>query len=76
MSEADKRGYEAYVEGTVLGRKVYERYGFVVMCNIRRICCPFPTGIEPDYIVLRRIYLSTGKLVASSLRAPSQAAIK
>ena len=29
--EADKRGLEAYVEGTHLGRKVYERYGFVVM---------------------------------------------
>ena len=29
--EADKRGLEAYVEGTYLGRKVYERYGFGVM---------------------------------------------
>lgn len=31
IQEADRRGYEAYVEGTFLGRKVYERYGFVVM---------------------------------------------
>ncbi len=31
IREADKRGYEAYVEGTFLGRGVYERYGFVVM---------------------------------------------
>lgn len=29
--EADKRGCEAYVEGTYLGRRVYERYGFAVM---------------------------------------------
>ena len=41
------------------------------LCNIRRICCLFPTGIKPDYIVLRRIYLSIGKLLTSSLRASS-----
>ena len=29
--EADRRGLEAYVEGTYLGRKVFERYGFAVM---------------------------------------------
>ena len=29
--QADKLGVEAYVEGTYLGRKVYEEYGFVMM---------------------------------------------
>ena len=29
--QADKRGIEAYVEATYLGRSVYERYGFVMM---------------------------------------------
>ena len=29
--------------------------------NSHRICCLFPTGIRPDYIVLRRIYLSMSK---------------
>ncbi len=29
--QADKLGIEAYVEGTYLGRKVYEKYGFVMM---------------------------------------------
>lgn len=29
--KADKRGLEAYVEGTYLGRRVYERYGFATM---------------------------------------------
>ena len=29
--QADKLGIEAYVEGSYLGRSVYERYGFVMM---------------------------------------------
>lgn len=29
--KADEMGVEAYVEGTELGRRVYERYGFAVM---------------------------------------------
>ena len=53
--------------------RILDAYSVVYLhvCNIRRICCPFSTGIELDYIVLRRIYLSIGKLIASSLRAPS-----
>ena len=31
LREADEKGLEAYVEGTFLGRGLYERYGFVVM---------------------------------------------
>ena len=34
LEEADRRGMEAYVEGTYLGRNVYERYGFVVMHKV------------------------------------------
>ena len=52
------------------GTLIAESYGGR-HCNIRRICCLFPTGIELDYIVLRRIYLDIGKLIASSLRALS-----
>ena len=34
LAEADRRGMEAYVEGTYLGRSVYERNGFVVMHKV------------------------------------------
>ena len=44
--------------------------------NIYRIYYLFSIRIELDYIVLRRIYLDIEKLLASSLRAPNQAAIK
>ena len=55
--------------GNGLSKATMEKYERA--CNIRRICCSFPTGIKPDYIVLRRIYLGIEKLLASSLRALS-----
>ena len=38
-------------------------------CNGIGFAGHFQTGNGPDYILLRRIYLSTGQLVAGSLQA-------
>ena len=46
-----------------------ERTSALPKCNGIGFAGHFQTGNGPDYILLRRIYLSTGQLVAGSLQA-------